>query len=59
MDFGLARIDGDAYAVRAAFPPLARQHLKRLPDYLLVNHLADLTEHLTQVHGECSRQTRR
>jgi hypothetical protein len=46
IDFGMAAIDRDTYTVRTAFPPLARRQLARLPEYLLVRHLADLNEHL-------------
>jgi hypothetical protein len=35
--------------VRTAFPPLARRQLARLPEYLLVRHLADLNEHLARI----------
>jgi hypothetical protein len=36
--FGMAAISGDAYAVRLAFPPLARRHLQRLPEHLAEAH---------------------
>ena len=36
--FGLASVRGDAYAVRLAFPPLARRHLCRLPEHLAEIH---------------------
>ena len=49
VDFGIAAIDRDTYTVRTAFPPLARRQLARLPEYLLVRHLADLNEHLSRV----------
>jgi hypothetical protein len=49
VDFGIAAVERDAYTVRTAFPPLARRQLKRLPNYLLVHHLADLTEHLARI----------
>jgi hypothetical protein len=36
--FGLAAVGDDAYALRLAFPPLARRHLRRLPPHLVVAH---------------------
>jgi len=36
--FGLAGLQSDAYAVRLAFPPLARRHLRRLPPHLVLAH---------------------
>jgi hypothetical protein len=36
--FGMASTWGDAYAVRLAFPPLARRHLRRLPEHLAETH---------------------
>jgi hypothetical protein len=39
--FGLARILGDAYAVRTVVPPLAPAQLRRLPSYLIERHRHD------------------
>ena len=36
--FGLARAEGDVYALRLAFPPLARRHLRRLAPQLVEAH---------------------
>lgn len=36
--FGLARSEGDVYALRLAFPPLARRHLRRLAPHLFEAH---------------------
>ena len=36
--FGLARSEGDVYALRLAFPPLARRHLRRLAPQLVEAH---------------------
>lgn len=40
--FGMAAIQGDAYAVRRAFPPLARRHIARLPAYLAELHQREM-----------------
>jgi hypothetical protein len=49
IDFGMAAIDRDTYTVRTAFPPLAKRHLHRLPEYLLTHHLTDLNSHLARL----------
>ncbi|MEW6477656.1 MAG: hypothetical protein AB1679_35875 [Actinomycetota bacterium] len=36
--FGLARSEGDVFALRLAFPPLARRHLRRLSPQLIEAH---------------------
>ncbi|MEW6473156.1 MAG: hypothetical protein AB1679_12870 [Actinomycetota bacterium] len=36
--FGLARTEGDVYALRLAFPPLARRHLRCLTPQLVEAH---------------------
>ena len=36
--FDLARVEDGAYAVRLAFPPLARRQLRRLPPHLILAH---------------------
>ena len=36
--FGLARSEGDVYALRLSFPPLARRHLRRLAPQLVEGH---------------------
>ena len=35
LDFGIARLDGLAFAVRRSFPPLAARQIARLPDHLV------------------------
>ena len=44
VEFGIARIDGKAFAVRRLFPPLAARQITRIPD-----HLAEL--HASQLEG--------
>lgn len=39
--FGLAAVIGDEYAIRRAFPPLARRQLVRLPPHLVELHRAE------------------
>jgi hypothetical protein len=41
VTFGMAAIQGDAYAVRRTLPPLARRHVMRLPGYLAERHRAE------------------
>lgn len=38
VGLGLARLRDDAYALRIAFPSLARRHLRRLPPHLVLAH---------------------
>lgn len=38
VTFGMASIQGDAYAVRRTLPPLARRHVMRLPGHLVERH---------------------
>lgn len=59
IDFGMAAIERDTYAVRTAFPPLARRHLARLPEYLLARHFADLNEHLARVRNASAIEVQR
>ena len=46
VDFGIARLDGLAFAVRRSFPPLAARQIARLPDHLVELH----AEHLAAGH---------
>ncbi|HSH60416.1 MAG TPA: hypothetical protein VK988_12420 [Acidimicrobiales bacterium] len=41
VTFGMAAIQGDAYAVRRTLPPLARRHVMRLPGHLAERHRAE------------------
>jgi hypothetical protein len=47
--FGLARSEGDVYALRLAFPPLARRHMRRLTPQLVEAHRL-LTEGLPRTN---------
>ena len=46
VDFGMARIDGKAFAIRRSFPRLAASQIARLPDHLVELH----AEHLAAGH---------
>jgi hypothetical protein len=45
VEFDMARIVGDALAVRKALPPLARRHILRLPEHLARRHRALVEAH--------------
>lgn len=42
VEFNMARVQGEALAVRRMLPPLARGHENRLPAHLLARHRAEL-----------------
>ena len=42
VDFGIARIDGKAFAVRRSFPPLAARQITRITDHLAELHASQL-----------------
>jgi hypothetical protein len=42
VDFEMAQWRGESLAVRRYLPPLARRHLRRLPDTLQVRHTAEI-----------------
>ena len=55
VDFGMARIDGKAFAIRRSFPPLAARQLGRLPDHLVELHAAHLAAGTHQSRPRASR----
>jgi hypothetical protein len=48
--FEIADVRGESLAVRRLMPPLARRHLRRLPDHLAEQHRAE-----QEAHGRPSR----
>lgn len=40
--FGLAKVDGDTFAVRRSVPPLSRRHLARLPVEVVERHQVEV-----------------
>lgn len=45
VDFGIAAIEHETYALRIPFPPLSFRQVARLPDYLATRHAIDVVRH--------------
>ncbi len=52
VEFDMARVVGDALAVRRALPPLARRHVVRLPEHLAHRHAVLVEAHARAVHRQ-------
>ena len=45
VDFGIAAVENESYALRIPFPPLSYRQVARLPEYLATQHASDVARH--------------